>query len=149
MTAQRLPQIPHRIPAGRQGPDEVFKDRKNHVLHVRDNFWGGAPAAAREWYRRTRPRDGGTGLGPRRLLRAGVMSHYVVDPVQPFHTGQTGGRRRHPPRGRVELLQGLPRKSSPSSRTTSAGPSSPFPAGDDWLEQMIRASAPVARQQAL
>ena len=24
-------------------PDKEFKDFKNHVLHVGDNFWGGAP----------------------------------------------------------------------------------------------------------
>jgi hypothetical protein len=34
---------------GAKAPDEVFKDFRNHVLHVRDGDWGGAPAAAREW----------------------------------------------------------------------------------------------------
>ncbi len=24
---------------------------KNHVLHVRDNFWGGAPEKVESWYR--------------------------------------------------------------------------------------------------
>jgi hypothetical protein len=32
---------------GAKAPDEVFKDFKNHVLHVRDGDWGGAPTAAR------------------------------------------------------------------------------------------------------
>ena len=27
---------------GAKAPDEEFKDFKNHVLHVRDNNWGGA-----------------------------------------------------------------------------------------------------------
>src|SRR5262245_45633100 len=31
---------------GAKAPDEVFKDFKNHVLHVRDNYWGGAVEAA-------------------------------------------------------------------------------------------------------
>ena len=38
---------------GAKAPDDVFKDFKNHVLHVRDNDWGGAPEACEEWYRRT------------------------------------------------------------------------------------------------
>jgi len=68
--------------------DEVFKDFKNHVLHVRDGDWGGAPQAAREWYRRTvralQAKD-----WQHAVYSAGVMSHYVVDPIQPFHTHQT------------------------------------------------------------
>ena len=27
---------------GSKAPDNEFKDFKNHVLHVRDNYWGGA-----------------------------------------------------------------------------------------------------------
>lgn len=73
---------------GAKAPDTVFKDFRNHVLHVRDNNWGGAPQAAAEWYRRTvralRQND-----WKHAAYCAGVMSHYVCDPVQPFHTGQT------------------------------------------------------------
>ena len=28
---------------GSKAPDTEFKDFKNHVLHVRDGLWGGAP----------------------------------------------------------------------------------------------------------
>ena len=35
---------------GSKAPDDEFKDFKNHVLHVRDDFWGGAPVKARSWY---------------------------------------------------------------------------------------------------
>ncbi len=73
---------------GAKAPDAVFKDFKNHVLHVKDNYWGGAVEAAEEWYRRTvrafSAKDWKLGV-----YSAGVMSHYVVDPMQPFHTGQT------------------------------------------------------------
>jgi predicted flap endonuclease-1-like 5' DNA nuclease len=74
--------------AGAKAPDEVFKDFKNHVLHVRDGFWGGAPEAATEWWKRTiralKSKDWKLAAHS-----AGVLSHYVADPVQPFHTGQT------------------------------------------------------------
>ncbi|MET0545904.1 MAG: DUF4332 domain-containing protein [Caulobacterales bacterium] len=73
---------------GAKAPDEVFKDFKNHVLHVREGYWGGACEAAEEWYKRTvralKDKDWKYGV-----YCAGVMSHYIVDPLQPFHTGQT------------------------------------------------------------
>ena len=73
---------------GSKAPDNEFKDFKNHVLHVRDNYWGGALGQSEKWY----------GLVVDALARgdweeavwsAGVLSHYVTDPVQPFHTGQS------------------------------------------------------------
>ncbi|MEO0983088.1 MAG: DUF4332 domain-containing protein [Pseudomonadota bacterium] len=73
---------------GAKAPDAQFKDFKNHVLHVGDNDWGGAPAAAAKWYAESVARlrkkkwDGAA-------YALGVMSHYYADPVQPFHTGQT------------------------------------------------------------
>ncbi|MFN4225576.1 MAG: DUF4332 domain-containing protein [Hyphomonas sp.] len=74
--------------AGAKAPDAKFKDFKNHVLHVREGEWGGARAAATEWYarsvdllRRKRWSEAAYALG--------VLSHYYADPIQPFHTGQT------------------------------------------------------------
>ncbi len=71
-----------------KAPDNAFKDFKNHVLHVRDGYWGGALAKAEEWY--------GTLCAaltredwPEAVWSAGVLSHYVTDPIQPFHTGQS------------------------------------------------------------
>jgi hypothetical protein len=73
---------------GAKAPDDEFKDFKNHVLHVRDGNWGGAADACEEWYRRTvnalAAKD-----WQQAAWSAGVMSHYYVDPIQPFHTGQT------------------------------------------------------------
>jgi len=73
---------------GAKAPDAKFKDFMNHVCHVHEGQWGGAPGKAMEWY--------GRAVG---LLRAkqwskaayalGVLSHYYADPIQPFHTGQT------------------------------------------------------------
>ena len=73
---------------GSKAPDVSFKDFKNHVLHVADNYWGGAPEKAAEWYRQTvaelRARN-----WPEAAYAAGVLSHYYTDPVMPYHTGQT------------------------------------------------------------
>lgn len=73
---------------GSKAPDDEFKDFKNHVLHVRDDFWGGAPAKARSWYMHLvealERQD-----WPIAVYCAGVLSHYVTDPIQPFHTAQS------------------------------------------------------------
>jgi hypothetical protein len=73
---------------GAKAPDDEFKDFKNHVLHPRDGYWGGAPEKAESWY--------GHLVGALRQSNwseavwcAGVLSHYVTDPVHPFHTAQS------------------------------------------------------------
>lgn len=73
---------------GSKDPDKRFKDFKNHVLHVRDNYWGGAPEKVENWYRHLVD-----ALKAHRwdeaVYSAGVLSHYYTDPIHPFHTGQT------------------------------------------------------------
>jgi hypothetical protein len=73
---------------GSKAPDVTFKDFKNHVLHVSENYWGGAPEKADEWYRRTVAELKACNW-PEAAYAAGVLSHYYTDPVMPFHTGQT------------------------------------------------------------
>jgi hypothetical protein len=73
---------------GSKAPDVSFKDFKNHVLHVSDNYWGGAPEKAAEWYRQT-VAELKAGNWPEAAYAAGVLSHYYTDPVMPYHTGQT------------------------------------------------------------
>jgi predicted flap endonuclease-1-like 5' DNA nuclease len=73
---------------GAKAPDDEFKDFKNHVLHVRDGYWGGAPEKARNWYEHLV-----TALGEAKSEEAayclGVLSHYLTDPLMPLHTGQS------------------------------------------------------------
>jgi len=73
---------------GSKAPDVEFKDFKNHVLHTRDGFWGGAPEKARSWYHHLVEalvvQD-----WPTAVYCAGVLSHYYTDPLQPFHTAQS------------------------------------------------------------
>lgn len=73
---------------GSKAPDVSFKDFKNHVLHVSDAFWGGAPEKVENWYghfvtalRAEKWADA--------VYAAGVLSHYYTAPIHPFHTGQT------------------------------------------------------------
>jgi hypothetical protein len=73
---------------GAKAPDNEFKDFKNHVLHPRDGYWGGAPEKVRSWYHHLvdalAKQD-----WPTAVYCAGVLSHYYTDPIHPFHTGQS------------------------------------------------------------
>lgn len=73
---------------GAKAPDTAFKDFKNHVLHPRDGFWGGAPEQAETWYGELvaalQKQD-----WPAAAYNAGVLSHYCTDPCMPLHTHQT------------------------------------------------------------
>jgi hypothetical protein len=73
---------------GSKAPDKEFKDFKNHVLHTRDGYWGGAPEKVRSWYQHLvealNLQDWQTAV-----YCAGVLSHYYTDPLHPFHTHQS------------------------------------------------------------
>ena len=73
---------------GSKAPDNEFKDFRNHVLHTRDGYWGGAPEKVRSWYQHTvdalAKQD-----WPTAAYCAGVLSHYYTDPLQPLHTAQS------------------------------------------------------------
>lgn len=124
---------------GAKAPDDKFKDFKNHVLHVRENFWGGACTTARTWYRKSlelfRRRD-----WPAAVYSAGVLSHYFTDPFEPFHTGQTEAE------GVVHRAQewSICKAYAELKRLIeySGGyPEVAVPDQDDWLEEMIRRGA--------
>ena len=69
-------------------PDKEFKDFKNHVLHVRDDYWGGAPEKVESWYKML-VRALSDGAWHEAIWAAGIMSHYYTDPIHPFHTAQS------------------------------------------------------------
>lgn len=73
---------------GSKDPDNRFKDFKNHVLHVRDNYWGGAPEKVQNWYEHLVAALKEANW-TEAAYAAGVLSHYYTDPIHPFHTGQT------------------------------------------------------------
>ncbi|MGI9406827.1 MAG: DUF4332 domain-containing protein [Hyphomicrobiaceae bacterium] len=73
---------------GSKAPDKEFKDFTNHVLHVRDGYWGGAAEKATNWYGHVV-----VALKNKKwdeaVYAAGVLSHYYTDPIMPFHTAQS------------------------------------------------------------
>ena len=128
---------------GAKAPDDVFKDFKNHVLHVREKDWGGAIEACQEWYRRTvralAARDWKLAA-----WSAGVLSHYYMDPHQPFHTQQSEEEN--------VIHAAVERSFSKAYRTFQATlehelggyPDVAVANGDDWLKQMVKAGAKAA-----
>ncbi|MGI9479077.1 MAG: DUF4332 domain-containing protein [Hyphomicrobiaceae bacterium] len=73
---------------GSKAPDKEFKDFKNHVLHVGDNFWGGAPEKVESWYGKLVEALKAHSWHEA-VYAAGIMSHYYTDPIHPFHTAQS------------------------------------------------------------
>lgn len=73
---------------GATAPDTRFRDYRNHVLHVEEGEWGGARDAAMKWYGKAV--DGlRQGKWSRAAYALGVLTHYYVDPIHPFHTAQS------------------------------------------------------------
>ncbi len=74
--------------AGAKAPDATFRDFQNHVLHVADGQWGGAPQACESWLKQAIDH-----LDRRQWKQAafacGVLSHYFTDPLMPLHTSQS------------------------------------------------------------
>ncbi|OUW84261.1 MAG: hypothetical protein CBD74_04570 [Saprospirales bacterium TMED214] len=70
---------------GATDPDVRFRDYQNHVIHVKNGYWGGAPRMAHKWYDRMQ-RYLRTNRFSDAAHAAGVLSHYFTDPFQPLHT---------------------------------------------------------------
>lgn len=124
---------------GSKDPDTKFKDFRNHVLHVSDNYWGGAAGKTEKWYQTTvehlkneKWRDA--------VYSAGVMSHYYMDPIMPLHTGQTeqeGVIHRACEwsinksfDSLIELLE-----------STTGYPTVTIPTGNDWIKSAVHQGA--------
>jgi len=73
---------------GAKDPDDRFRDFQNHVIHVNDGYFGGAPRLAIQWYDRLM----GHLVAARwedAAYATGVLSHYFTDPLMPLHTAQS------------------------------------------------------------
>ena len=124
---------------GSKAPDKEFKDFKNHVLHVRDNMWGGAPQKARNWYAHLV-----TALKDRQwdvaAYAAGVLSHYYTDPIMPFHTAQSEAENTIHRAAEWSISKSyadLWQAALPACRALELS----FDDGEDWLEQAVIAGA--------
>ena len=123
---------------GAKAPDSKFKDFRNHVLHISEGEWGGAPGKAMEWYatavdhlRRKQWSKAAYALG--------VLSHYYADPIQPFHTGQTeeeGTMHRA-----VEWSIAKSRDKIDARIETLGYPDVPVPEGVGFVADMVRNGA--------
>ena len=129
--------------AGAKAPDDEFKDFQNHVLHPRDGFWGGAPHKARAWYAEVveslARRDWKAAT-----WSAGVLSHYVTDPVCPLHTAQSEAENAihrafewSVSRSYADLKRIA---AADAARTVNV------PEGSDWLEHLLCDAASEANQ---
>jgi len=125
---------------GAKAPDEVFKDFKNHVLHVRDGNWGGAVEACEEWYRRT-VRALVAKDWQQAAWSAGVMSHYYADPIQPFHTHQTEEEGVIHRAVEWSFSKSYKTFQQILERDLGGYPDVAVPAGDKWLAEMVLAGA--------
>jgi predicted flap endonuclease-1-like 5' DNA nuclease len=128
---------------GAKAPDDVFKDFKNHVLHVREKDWGGAIDACNEWYRRTvralAARDWKLAA-----WSAGVLSHYYVDPHQPFHTQQSEEENVIHAAVERSFFKVYRTFQATLERELGGYPDVTAPSGEDWLKQMVKAGAKAA-----
>ena len=119
---------------GSKDPDNKFKDFKNHVLHVRDNYWGGAPEKVQNWYQHLVSALTAQNWSEA-VYAAGVLSHYYTDPIHPFHTGQTEAENnihRAVEWSINRSYDALRKQGEQSFGTLSVA----VPAGDAWLREM-------------
>jgi predicted flap endonuclease-1-like 5' DNA nuclease len=124
---------------GAKAPDEEFKDFKNHVVHPKDNFWGGAPKAAAEWYKRT-VRALAEGDWEHAAWSAGVMSHYIADPHQPFHTDQCEAEGVIHRAAEWSFSKAFPEIKLIIEQHVGF-PELKMPEGDNWIEQIVHNAA--------
>ena len=130
---------------GAKAPDEDFKDFKNHVLHVKENFWGGAISSAEHWYgqfidhlRSSEWKDA--------AYAAGVLSHYYSDPQMPFHTGQTESEGAVHRAAEWSVTKSYEKLRSLLEEELGGYPRVHMSAADNWLEEMVKSGAVMANQ---
>ena len=124
---------------GSKAPDVEFKDFKNHVLHVRDGYWGGAPEKASNWYGHIvdalREKD-----FERAVYAAGVLSHYYTDPIHPFHTAQSEAETSVHRAVEWSINRSYDAlRAEGEQKHQSEAPQ--LPVGDDWLRAHVIAGA--------
>ncbi|MBI1247377.1 DUF4332 domain-containing protein [bacterium] len=123
---------------GSKDPDKKFRDFRNHVLHVEQNYWGGAEKAARKWYDLL-VESIRSGQWNQAAYHAGVVSHYYTDPLMPFHTGQSEAENNIHRAAEWSISCAYNRLRAAAELRGLPGVR--MPSGGDWLEQMVREGA--------
>lgn len=129
---------------GAKAPDDDFKDFRNHVLHVREKFWGGAIGKAEEWYGKT-VQALGRHEWSEAVYNAGVLSHYFTDPFQPFHTAQSEREMIVHRAAEWSIAKSYEELQTLLTKELGGYPQVAVPTGKDWLAQLIRQGAEAAR----
>lgn len=131
--------------AGSEAPDTRFKDFRNHVLHVEESNWGGAPPEARRWYGRLidalRRREWAESA-----FAAGVLSHYFADPFMPLHTARSEEDTKVHRAIEWCIDQSYGRLQQIIEHDHFGYPQIETPRSDDWLEKMIHTGAELANE---
>jgi Domain of unknown function (DUF4332) len=125
---------------GSKAPDDKFKDFKNHVLHVRDGYWGGATTEARKWYEAT-VEALKSGSFTKAAYSAGVLSHYVTDPIQPYHTGQSPEETVVHRAAEWSIACSYDELTNLLRNNLGGYPQVHLPEGPDWLTEFLRQAA--------
>jgi len=131
--------------AGSEVPDQRFQDFRNHVVHVAENYWGGAPQEARRWYGRLvdalRRREWAEAV-----FAAGVLSHYFADPFMPLHTACSEEDTKVHPAIEWSIGKSYGRLQHIIERDLGGYPQLETPTADDWVERMILTGAELAHE---
>jgi len=131
--------------AGSEAPDVRFKDFRNHVLHVNENGWGGAPQEACRWYGRLvdacRRREWSEAA-----FAAGVLSHYFCDPFMPLHTARSEEDTKVHRAIEWSIDKSYGRLQQIIERDHGGYPQLETPRSSDWLEKMVHIGAELSHE---
>lgn len=126
---------------GAKDPDTKFKDFQNHVIHVSDNNWGGAPKACETWLARV-VEDMHNSDWKAAAYSIGVLSHYFTDPMMPLHTAQ------HPSEAIVHrpLEWSVCKSYDWIFRRCTNRVSFPIESGPGWISKAVLAGAAIGHK---
>jgi hypothetical protein len=130
---------------GAKAPDDDFKDFKNHVLHVKENFWGGAVSSTEHWYGQFIDHLRGAEWKDA-AYAAGVLSHYYTDPQMPFHTGQTESEGAVHRAAEWSVTKSYEKLRALLEQELGGYPRVTMSPADNWLEEMVKSGAVMANQ---
>ena len=128
---------------GAKAPDKSFKDFRNHVLHVHDNYWGGAVKTAQVWYERSVQALQEQNWSEA-VYNLGVLSHYYTDPIMPFHTGQSVSEGNVHRAAEWSITKSYTILRQLLEEQLGGYPDVSVPDGDDWLASMVTQGAEEA-----
>ncbi|MEO2009347.1 MAG: DUF4332 domain-containing protein [Pirellulaceae bacterium] len=129
---------------GSKAPDKEFKDFRNHVIHVRQNNWGGAVGQAQKWYQRA-VEEFKQSHWEKGVYCCGVLGHYYSDPLMPLHTGQSDAEAKMHRACEWTVNKSYDRLIK-ILEILFEYPTITLTQKDDWLEQVILEGAKEANQ---